>query len=185
MVWMSVNGRGSLAPKLTDAEQRSLREFWDVYEPRFASIGAEIAEDAADHPELGSFVGAGNGEDVADNRERIAQAIRGGDWQDYLSRMMDTGSRYAEAGLSFSAWFATGRALRSKLVPLLTDELSAEPQRLAQAIRGVSIYIDLMMLAIGDSFIDAKERIITEQQDVLRGLSTPVLELRNGLLLVP
>jgi len=182
---MSVNGRGSLAPKLTDAEQQSLREFWDVYEPRFASIGAEIAEDAADHPELGSFVGAGNGEDVADNRERIAQAIRGGDWQDYLSRMMDTGSRYAEAGLSFSAWFATGRALRSKLVPLLTDELSGEPQRLAQAIRGVSIYIDLMMLAIGDSFIDAKERIITEQQDVLRGLSTPVLELRNGLLLVP
>jgi len=182
---MSVNGRGSLAPKLTGAEQQSLREFWDVYEPRFASIGAEIAEDAADHPELGSFVGAGNGEDVADNRERIAQAIRGGDWQDYLSRMMDTGSRYAEAGLSFSAWFATGRALRSKLVPLLTDELSGEPQRLAQAIRGVSIYIDLMMLAIGDSFIDAKERIITEQQDVLRGLSTPVLELRNGLLLVP
>ena len=182
---MSVNGRGSLAPKLTGAEQQSLREFWDVYEPRFASIGTEIAEDAADHPELGSFVGAGNGEDVADNRERIAQAIRGGDWQDYLSRMMDTGSRYAEAGLSFSAWFATGRALRSKLVPLLTDELSGEPQRLAQAIRGVSIYIDLMMLAIGDSFIDAKERIITEQQDVLRGLSTPVLELRNGLLLVP
>jgi len=182
---MSVNGRGSLAPKLTDAEQQSLREFWDVYEPRFASIGAEIAEDAADHPELGSFVGAGNGEDLADNREQIAQAIRDGDWQDYLSRMMDTGSRYAEAGLSFSAWFATGRALRSKLVPVLTDELSGEPQRLAQAVRGVSIFIDLMMLAIGDSFIDAKERIITEQQDVLRGLSTPVLELRNGLLLVP
>lgn len=182
---MSVNGRGSIAPKLTDAEQQSLREFWDVYEPQFADIAAEIAEDAADHPELGSFAGAGNGEELAQNRARIAQAIRDGNWEEHLSNMVDTGSRYAEAGLSFSAWFATGRALRSKLVPRLVDELSDQPDRLAQAVRGVSIYIDLMMLAIGDSFIDAKQRIITEQQDVLRGLSTPVLELRSGLLLVP
>jgi hypothetical protein len=179
-VCMSVNGRGAIAPKLTDDELRSLREFWDVYESQFAHIGAEIAEDAADHPELASFVGAGNAEEVAENQERIAQAIRDGDWEEYLSHMVETGSRYAEAGLSFPAWFATGRALRSKLVPLLTHELSAEPHRLAQAVRGVSIFIDLMVLAVGDSFIDAEERIITEQQDVLRGLSTPVRSWRRS-----
>ncbi|HTU95836.1 MAG TPA: STAS domain-containing protein [Solirubrobacteraceae bacterium] len=182
---MSVNGRGATAPKLNSAELNSLREFWDVYETQFAEIGAEIAQDAAAHPELATFVGAGDGDEVAESRERIAQAINDGDWADYLADMVAAGSRYAESGLSFSAWFATGRSLRSKLVPLLIDALSEEPERLAEAVRGVSIFIDLVILAVGDSFIDAKERIITEQQDVLRGLSTPVLELRPGLLLVP
>jgi rsbT co-antagonist protein RsbR len=182
---MSVNGRGATLPKLNNADQNSLREFWDVYESQFAEIGAQLAEDTAAHPELANFVGAGDAENVSENRERIAQAINNGDWEAYLSDMVDTGARYAEAGLSFSAWFTTGRALRSKLVPVLIDELADEPERLADALRGVSIFIDLVMLAVADSFIESKQRIILEQQDVLRGLSTPVLELRNGLLLVP
>ena len=182
---MSVNGRGAMAPTLTNAELDSLREFWDVYEPQFARVGSELAEDVAAHPELSHFVGAGDNGGVAENRDRIAQAIRGRDWGPYLTDMTATGARYAEAGLSFSSWFATGRALRSKLVPLLVEALSSDPERLAQAVRGVSIFIDLVLVAVGDSYIDAKERIITEQQDVLRGLSTPVLELRSGLLLVP
>jgi rsbT co-antagonist protein RsbR len=182
---MSVNGRGATLPKLNNADQSSLREFWDVYESQFAEVGAQLAEDTAAHPELASFVGAGDVESVAENRERIAQAIGDSDWEAYLSDLVDTGARYAEAGLSFSAWFATGRALRSKVVPLLIDALADEPERLADALRGLSIFIDLVMLAVGDSFIDSKQRIILEQQDVLRGLSTPVLELRQGLLLVP
>jgi rsbT co-antagonist protein RsbR len=182
---MSVNGRNATAPALNNADQSSLREFWDVYESQFAEIGAQLAEDPAAHPELASFIGAGDADSVARNRARIAQAIEDGDWDVYLADMVETGARYAEAGLSFSAWFATGRALRAKLVPLLIDALGDEPERLADALRGVSIFIDLVMLAVGDSFIDSKQRIILEQQDVLRGLSTPVLELRNGLLLVP
>jgi rsbT co-antagonist protein RsbR len=182
---MSVNGRGATAPSLNNADQSSLREFWDVYESHFSEIGAELADDAAAQPELATFVGAGDAESVAENRERIAQAIDDGEWAPYLADMVDTGARYAEAGMSFSAWFATGRALRSKLVPLLIDELGDRPERLADALRGVSIFIDLVVRAVADSFIEAKQRIILEQQDVLRGLSTPVLELRNGLRLVP
>jgi rsbT co-antagonist protein RsbR len=182
---MSVNGRGATAPSLNNPDQSSLREFWDVHESHFSEIGAELANDALAHPELANFVGAGDAENVSESRERIAQAINDGDWGDYLSDMVDTGARYAEAGLSFSAWFATGRTLRSKLVPLLIDALGDEPERLADALRGVSIFIDLVILSVADSFIEAKQRIILEQQDVLRGLSTPVLELRNGLLLVP
>jgi rsbT co-antagonist protein RsbR len=182
---MSVNGRGATAPSLNNADQNALREFWDVYESQFAEIGTQLADDTAAHPELANFVGAGGPESAAINRERIARAINDGDWEAYLADTVETGARYAEAGLSFSAWFATGRALRSKLVPLLIDALADEPERLAEALRGVSLFIDLVVLAVGESFIDAKQRIILEQQDVLRGLSTPVLELRSGLLLVP
>ncbi len=157
---MSVNGRGTTAPSLNNADESSLREFWEVYETRFAEIGAQLADDSAAHPELANFVGAGDPDSVAGNRERIGQAINDGDWESYLADMVDTGARYAEAGLSFSAWFATGRALRSKLVPLLIDALADEPERLADALRGLSIFIDLVILAVGESFIDSERALL-------------------------
>jgi rsbT co-antagonist protein RsbR len=99
--------------------------------------------------------------------------------------MGDQGVRYAEAGLDFSAWFSAGRALRGRLIPLMVEVLSDDADRLAEAVRGVSILIDLATFAVGQTYITAKERIINEQQAFLRELSTPVLELRPGLLLVP
>ena len=44
---MSVNGRGATAPDFDNADQSSLREFWDVYEPQFAEIGAQFGEGTA------------------------------------------------------------------------------------------------------------------------------------------
>jgi rsbT co-antagonist protein RsbR len=96
-----------------------------------------------------------------------------------------TGAGYAKAGLSFGAWFATGRGLRMRITPLVVDALPHEPERLAQAVRGVAIFVDLMMITIGGAYLEAKERIITAQQQDIRDLSTPVLELRSGLLLMP
>ena len=172
-------------PELTDAEVGALREFWRVYGQVFDEIGAAIASKLDAHPELSSFAGSGPAADGRRARALIDQAIVVGDWEPYLGSMADSGARYAEAGLSFSAWFATARELRSRLTPVLLESLSQQPERLAEALRGLSIFIDLVMLAVGDSYIEAKERIIVEQQNALRDLSTPVLELRPGLLLVP
>jgi rsbT co-antagonist protein RsbR len=171
--------------QLTEAELGALREFWQVVEPRFEELASEIAADAREHPELGTLLGGADPTEVRDTRALLARAIMDGDWSPYLARMDDSGVRYAEAGLGFSAWFAAGRALRSRLTPLLVAALSDEPERLAEAVRGVAILIDLVMVAVGESYIAAKERIIAEQQEVLREVSTPVLELRPGLLLVP
>ncbi len=41
------------------------------------------------------------------------------------------------------------------------------------------------MTAIGEQYLWVKERTILAQQEAIRELSTPVLELREGLLLVP
>lgn len=182
---MTVYDQRRASAHLTDAELSALREFWQVSEPRFEELALAIASDAQEHPELGSLLGGSDPAVIRETRELLSSAIMDGDWTPYLSRMGDSGVRYAEAGLGFSAWFAAGRALRSRLMPLLVGALSDEPERLAQAVRGVAILIDLVMVAVGESYLGAKERIIGEQQDVLRELSTPVLELRPGLLLVP
>ena len=69
-------------------------------------------------------------------------------------------------------------------MPLIVDELRAEPERLAEAVRGAAIFVDLAMFTIGDAYLEAKERIIRTQEAAIRELSTPVLELRPGLLLL-
>lgn len=122
---MTVDQMYRASTQLTEAELNALREFWQVCEPRYEELVADIGSDAREHPELG----AADSNDAAQTRELLA--------------------------------------------------------RMGEAVRGVAILIDLVMLALGQSYIGPKERIITEQQAVLRELSTPVLELRPGLLLVP
>lgn len=182
---MTVDQQYRPSTQLTSAELNALREFWQVCEPRYDELAADIESDARAHPEAGALLGGGDPDDVEQTRELLTRAIMDGDWSPYLARMGESGVRYAEAGLDFTAWFAAGRALRSRLVPLMVEALSDDAERLAEAVRGVAILIDLVMFAVGRTYIGAKERIIIEQQAVLRELSTPVLELRPGLLLVP
>jgi rsbT co-antagonist protein RsbR len=40
-------------------------------------------------------------------------------------------------------------------------------------------------VTVGVSFVDERERVIREQQESIRELSTPVLQVRNGLLILP
>lgn len=182
---MTVDQQYRASTQLTDLELNALREFWQVCEPRYDDVVADIASDAREHPELGSLLGGTDSDDLEKTRELLSRAIMDGDWSPYLERMGAQGVRYAEAGLDFSAWFSAGRALRLRLIPMMLEVLSDDAERLAEAVRGVSILIDLAMFAVGQTYINAKERIIFGQAAVLRELSTPVLELRPGLLLVP
>lgn len=182
---MTVDQQYRASTQLTDEELNALREFWQVCDPRYDEIVEDIASDARTHPELGGLLGATDPSDLEPTRGLLARAIMDGDWSPYLTRIGDQGVRYAEAGLDFSAWFSAGRALRGRLVPMIVEVLSDEAERLAEAVRGISILIDLATFAVGQTYITSKERIISEQQAFLRELSTPVLELRPGLLLVP
>ena len=172
-------------PDLSTAERDALAEFWQVYEAHFDPLADGIDLDGAEHPELPGFIGPVGSVEVAEIRELIRRAVVHEDWVPYLTQVDAAGTRYAETGLDFGAWFATGRALRMRLTPLVVGALRGDPERLAQALRGAAIYVDLMMITIGNAYLAAKERIITAQQADIRELSTPVLELWDGLLLLP
>ena len=40
-------------------------------------------------------------------------------------------------------------------------------------------------MTVGVSFVEERERVIREQQEAIRELSTPVLQVRDGLLILP
>jgi rsbT co-antagonist protein RsbR len=172
-------------PDLTPAETEALAEFWQVYEANFDTVAADVQRDVERHPEVESFFGGRDATERAASRARIRRAIVDGDWPPYLENMQAVGARYAESGLGFTAWFEAGRALRARLTPLLIEAHADQPSLLAASVRGVAIFVDLAMVAVGAAYITTKERIIRAQQEAIRELSTPVLELRPGLLILP
>jgi anti-anti-sigma regulatory factor len=172
-------------PPLTDSERRALLEFWSVYDARFDDVASAIDQHAEQHPEIAGFIGAAGTAERLQTRALIHAAIVENDWLPYLMVVEAAGTRYAEEGLSFGAWFAAGRTLRLQITPLVVDALRADPDRLAEAVRGSAIFIDLAMMSIGGAYLAAKERTIDAQREAILELSTPVLELRPGLLLLP
>jgi anti-anti-sigma regulatory factor len=171
-------------PNLSISEREALAEFWGVYEQHFDEVTDAVEQDGRDHPELAAFVGATRLADRSERREQIRSAIVDDDWHAYQAGIYEAGTRYAEAGLRFGAWFGAGRALRVTIIPLIVDALRSEPERLGDAVRGAAIFVDLAMVTIGEAHLEAKERIIRTQEAAIRELSTPVLELRPGLLLL-
>ncbi|NMB87017.1 MAG: STAS domain-containing protein [Chloroflexi bacterium] len=71
------------------------------------------------------------------------------------------------------------------MLPLLIEAYKTDQERLLEAIKGMGFFIDLAMGEIGDAYLETKQDIIRHQQDAIRELSTPVLQLRDGLLILP
>jgi rsbT co-antagonist protein RsbR len=67
----------------------------------------------------------------------------------------------------------------------LVDELSAVPADLAIALAALNDVLDRLSLISFESYVEARERVITQQSLSLQELSSPVIRLWDGLLLLP
>lgn len=170
---------------LTDAERAALNAFWLVYDKCFDEVAADMQKDVARHPELGDVLALFDPSERLRTHEKIRRGIVDGDWRPYLASIRAVGARYAEHGLSFSAWFESGRALRVRMTPKLVHAYANQPERIAEGVRGAAIFIDLAMVTLGEAYLARKEAIIRAQQTAIQELSTPVLELKESLLLLP
>jgi rsbT co-antagonist protein RsbR len=103
---------------------------------------------------------------------------------EYVSDRLEIGSTHERIGLDVK-WYlgAYNRYLRSVGSRILQSQ--GDGGRAQQVMFSL---LKLVFLDIGlalDTYIDARERTIREQQQALLELSTPVLPVRDGLLIVP
>jgi rsbT co-antagonist protein RsbR len=161
---------------------------WEVYGPNFDEVHDALDETLAQHPELAALTHSISPESRRARREEsyasTHAALVDDDWEPLLRSLLVQGRSFAEQGTRFGTWNTLTSAFRSVLGPLIMRELRDDEQRLAAA-RGLTHFIDTSMTAIGEQYLWVKERTIVAQQEAIRELSTPVLELREGLLLVP
>jgi anti-anti-sigma regulatory factor len=178
----------AVVPSWTERNRADMRMLWEVYGPNFDEVHDALDETLGEHPELAALTHSVSAESRrarrAQNYANTRAALVDDDWEPYLSSLLVQGRMIAEQGTSFGTWHAMTSALRSQLGPLIMRELRDDDQRLA-ASRGLTHFIDTSMTAIGEQYLAMKERTIVAQQESIRELSMPVLELREGLLLVP
>lgn len=132
----------------------------------------------------------GTDELMRDLRARLQAAFRDAFRQDaptsMIAMLRDLGGVAARTGISFSDLEVGVAALRTAVLGHLFDRFMPDHvDDLHEAILGKAIFIGIVVGMIGDEFVRAREEEIAQQQAVLREVSNPVLELRDGLLLLP
>jgi rsbT co-antagonist protein RsbR len=160
-----------------------------VYSEHYHQIQECLAGSAASHPEFARFLQSVPPEWLAEQNEVYRQLIRRAmvddEWEPYLVSLRAQGTGYAKSGISFESWFGLLGEFRAFLMPLLTEAYGKTQHKFLSAIQAMDRFIDLAMSAMGTAYLRTKEKIISERQEAVRELSTPVLEVRDRLLLVP
>lgn len=174
---------------LTLAEERDIREYWAVYTGIFEPMNQRLTEMLWDHPVWGSIFKSMSAEQLAAQNARSLELQRAAiverAWRPYVDEMQSQGVVYAKMGISFIDWFELVSRYRFVAQPLVFAAVGDDPRRLAACLAGMSKTIDLAMAIIGEAYIGTKEAVIGKQQEAIRELSTPVLQVRDRLLMLP
>jgi rsbT co-antagonist protein RsbR len=75
--------------------------------------------------------------------------------------------------------------LRDVLARSLFDRYQEDPSRLNRILDAYEPAANRIAVTVGVSFVEERERVIREQQAAIRELSTPVLQVRDQLLILP
>ena len=166
-----------------------MADYWRFFEPLADEINAELRESLLALPEWAPIIRGMSEQTIqAQNKasmERQRQAIVDGNWAPYLEDTRAQGTQYARAGVSFVAWYDIIAIYREAIRRRLFALAKQDPARAARVAEGMNRWIDIAMSHLGEAYLEAKEKIITHQQEAIRELSVPVLQVRDGLLILP
>ncbi len=174
---------------LTPELRAGMKDFYDVYLRHYAELQASILAGLNKLPDIAAAVARMTPEQLAENEregKRLMElAILQGDFGPLQANQRAQAQLYANLGIRFSEWFELVSDFNAQLVPHLVKAHAGEPTRLSRAIVGLSRYLDIALAAMGEAYLDAKERRIAEQRAEIHELSTPVLQVRERMLLLP
>ncbi|MGH2704047.1 MAG: STAS domain-containing protein [Actinomycetota bacterium] len=163
--------------------------FWKAYENHYDEMRTRLVADLSEDPEFGPILRATPPEQLEErsrtSHDLMRRALLDGEWQPYLAQLRADGMDYAKLGLSFPAWFRVLSAFRTHLLPHLVEEHRSDPQSLIAMLEVMEGLLDTAMATVGDAYLDTKEAIISAQGEAIRELANPVLQLRQGLLILP
>jgi rsbT co-antagonist protein RsbR len=175
--------------RLTAQDKQALLEYWRFYEPIAGEINKELQRSLLELPEWAPLIRAITPAQEAAQQARSLAAQRAaivdGNWAPYLQDLHTQGAQYARMGVSFVAWYDIigiyREAIRQRLLPIVKTDV----ERGMRVADGMTRFLDFAMAHLGESYLAAKEQIIATQQEAIRKLSLPILQVSEHLLVVP
>jgi len=173
-------------PHPPDPELRpAMARVWDIYERSYQALQTRIRERLPTHPAFGRLIRETpeNPEQDAATRQLLEGAMVGWDWEAYWENTRAQAAGYANAEIPLAAWVELVNIFRADIVELLFDE-SGRGDLLGN-VQAANRWLDDAIAAFAQAFVSANEQVIATQQQAIRQLSTPVLQLHPGLLILP
>lgn len=174
--------------RITGEDKIALAAYWKFYEPHADAISRSLRESLAQLPEWAPILKATpqalQEQQEREGREKQRLAMLEGNWAPYLDDLRKQGIAYANMGVSFVAWYDIIAIYRELIRRKLLDAKLPQDE-LAHVSEGLNRSIDIAMSHLGEAYLAAKEQIITSQQEAIRELSMPVLQVQDQLLVIP
>jgi len=159
-----------LVAQLRD-ESSQLREEW-VERIKTAHLLSVMTDD-----EIFSEVTA-----VYDN---YVDALETGSVESLQAYARDLSERIIRRGVETHEVLGIVLLLRDVLARSLFRRYQGDPELLSRVLDSYEPAANRIAVTVGVSFVEERERIIREQQAAIRELSTPVLQVRDRLLILP
>ncbi len=161
----------SVAPSLTPEELKGLQDYWNVLEAHRDEVSRQLLHMAEGSPEFKSVLENSSLQQTPEQQqagvERQRRAIFHNEWEPYLENLRQQGTHYAQAGLSFHAWFEIISSFRKYMRPHLLQAYAGDSKRILASMEGIDRLIEILMSVIGESYLDTKEQLILEQKELL------------------
>lgn len=167
--------------------RRDLAAYWAVHKQVQEQARDAAMEELREDPVLAPVIDSAgaDAEAEAEMAGLTARAFEDEEWAPYLAKLHELGVAYGQMGLEFEHWIRATTAYRRHVVPHLLERYAGDPEQLTWAVCGQGTYFDLVLQTVGEAYLRTREETISKQRAAIAELSTPVLQIRPGLLLLP
>jgi rsbT co-antagonist protein RsbR len=117
--------------------------------------------------------------------DRYVDALETGSFETLHAYARDLSERVIRRGVETDEVLGVVLLLRDVLARALFVRYLNEPDQLNRVLDAYEPAANRIAVTVGVSFVEERERIIREQQAAIRELSTPVLQVRERLLILP
>jgi anti-anti-sigma regulatory factor len=161
-----------------------MRRLWSFYDDVHDELSVVLRERLATHPDFGPLIQATPPDSDEDARSHalLGAAMDRGEWEPYWQNVREQAVGYANAEIPFAAWVELVQMFRLDLIERL---FALGGEHLRENVAALDRWLDDALAVFGGAFVDTSREVIARQQQAIRSLSTPVLQLRAGLLLLP
>ena len=165
----------------------AMRRVWLAYDAAHEEISAQLRGDLAEHPEFGPLIRSLPPDPDEDARTHalLRHAMDRGDWESYWEHVRAQAAGYANADISFKSWVELVHVLRVDMLARLVARPGIAPDDLIADLSALDRWLDDALGVFGQAFVSTNEQVIHRQQQAIRELSTPLLQLREGMLILP
>ena len=176
-------------PHLSAAESEAFKDLWLLTEEHKEITQRELTEELLKIPEWVAITRATTPAQALQLSIRVRELQRAAfmedDWRPYLQDLREQGLQYARNGTSFNGWFKILTAYREIVRRRVAELARSDVDRSLRIGDAMNRMMDVSLAHIGDAYLSAKEQIIADQQEAIREISTPVLQVSDRVLIIP